>query len=74
MRRGGKMRKMQTGGRNSCGPGMVYQNGGCIPSMRAGGRIKKMPHGGPHNGNGRGGVFCPSGNYGFDEYGKQVCV
>jgi hypothetical protein len=34
----------------------------------------RMPHGGPHNGNGRGGVFCPSGNYGFDEYGKQVCV
>jgi hypothetical protein len=75
MRRGGRTRRrMQTGGRNGCGPGMVYQNGGCVPSMRAGGRIKKMPHGGPHNGNGRGGVFCPSGNYGFDEYGKQVCV
>ena len=126
MRRGGTpRRRMQTGGRNSCGPGMVYQNGGCIPSMRAGGRTKKMPHGGfhtdgrgfgimpefedgfgtegsaigrrryryrrrvrpprqgrqmggkmPHGGlhNGGGPVFCPQGNYGYDEYGNQVCV
>ena len=124
-KRGGNVRRMQTGGRNSCGPGMVYQNGGCVPSMRAGGRTKKMPHGGfhtdgrgfgimpefedgfgtegsaigrrryryrrrvrparqgrqmggkmPHGGlhNGGGPVFCPQGNYGYDEYGNQVCV
>ena len=72
-RRGGNVRRMQTGGRNSCGPGMVFRNGGCVPTMRRGGRpARRMPHGGPHNG-GRS-VFCPQGNYGFDEYGNQVCI
>ena len=70
---GRRTRRMQTGGRNSCGPGMVFRNGGCVPTMRRGGRpARRMPHGGPHNG-GRS-VFCPQGNYGFDEYGNQVCI
>jgi hypothetical protein len=76
MRRGGNIRRMQTGGRNSCGPGMVFQDGGCVPSMRVGGRtrpIRRMPHGGPHNASYQS-RYCPNGNYGFDEFGNQICV
>ena len=39
-------------------------------SMRRGGR-RKMPHGGPHLNNGG---YCPSGNYGYDEFGATICV
>jgi len=31
-RRGGKVRKFQQGGNTNCGPGMMYSNGGCVPS------------------------------------------
>mgnify|MGYP001218304243 FL=1 len=44
-------------------------------NMRRGGRTRlarKMPHGGPHGTNG--GLFCPNGNYGFNEFGETVCV
>ena len=34
----------------------------------------RMPHGGPHNGNGTSSVFCPNGNYGYDEFGNTKCV
>ena len=65
MRRGGRpaARRMRRGGRPAA------------RRMRRGGNIRRMPHGGPHNGNGRGGsLFCPNGNYGYDEYGKAICV
>ena len=59
-RRGGRVnnrRKMMHGGshsrNNGCGPGMMYQNGGCVPAsggMRRGGRTRpsrrRMRHGG----------------------------
>ena len=60
-RRGGRVnnrRKMMHGGshsrNNGCGPGMMYQNGGCVPAsggMRRGGRTRRrMRHGGhTHN-------------------------
>ena len=55
-RRGGRMRKMSHGGshsrNNGCGPGMMYQNGGCVPAsggMRKGGNIRRMEHGGQHH-------------------------
>ena len=38
---------------NGCGPGMMYQNGGCVPAsggMRRGGRTRRrMRHGGHHH-------------------------
>ena len=80
MRRGGRtMRKMPHGGPhngNGCPAGMVMQNGGCVPAgngggYRTGGRVRQMPHGGHHNG---GQVYCPQGNYGYDEFGNTKCV
>ncbi len=74
-RRRHRMRRMSHGG-SHCGPGMVFQDGGCVPSMRVGGRtrpIRRMPHGGPHNASYQS-RYCPNGNYGFDEFGNQICV
>tara|TARA_Y100001973_G_scaffold74573_1_gene108867 strand:- start:928 stop:1923 length:996 start_codon:yes stop_codon:yes gene_type:complete len=80
MRRGGNIRRMQEGGMNGCPNGMIMQNGGCVPmgngGYRTGGRVRRMPHGGPHPGQNPAGtgVYCPQGNYGRDEYGNTICV
>jgi len=38
---------------------------------KRGGNIRKMPHGGRHDGTQ---LFCPNGNYGYNEFGDRVCV
>ena len=74
LRKGGRpTRKLRAGGVRSAvrtGGRPAMRRGG-RPTMRTGGNIRKMPHGGIHNG---GPVFCPNGNYGIDEYGNTKCV
>ena len=87
LRKGGTpARKLRRGGRPVVGKPTMRRGGRPVvgkPTMRRGGRpvtrrmrrggapIRKMPHGGHHNG---GQVFCPDGNYGYDEYGHTKCV
>jgi len=56
-RRGGNIRRFGHGGshsrNNGCGPGMMYQNGGCVPasggSYQRGGSTRKMSRGGVYS-------------------------
>ena len=86
MRRGGRPMRRQMGGRTGCPPGMTMSSGQCVPgssviatagyrrggrvrgrAMRRGGRpVRRMQAGG--------GVECPQGNYGTDQFGKTICI
>ena len=50
---------------------------GRMSGYRQGGRIKRMPHGGPHNGNGNGIAStneCPHGNRSVNHLGQTICI
>ena len=82
-RRGGRIKRMPHGGpHNGSGRNRRNRNrargmGRMTTTMRSssgykrGGNIRKMPHGGRHDGTQ---LFCPNGNYGYNEFGDRVCV
>jgi len=82
LRRGGApIRKMAHGGmHNGCPPGQYMSDGQCVSSggYSRGGNIRRMKTGGrarPAKKMQTGGqVFCPDGNYGYDEYGHTICI
>ena len=82
MRRGGRsVRKMAHGGmHNGCPPGQYMSGGQCVSNggMRRGGRpTRRLRRGGKpvrrYQTGGGTGVYCPRGNYGYNEFGQRVC-
>ena len=47
-----------------------------MSGYRQGGRIKRMPHGGPHNGNvmAASNNECPHGNRSVNHLGQTICI